>query len=308
MKLTRREFLSWAGKALGAMVLPKETEWAGPGTLPARPLGRTGCAVTLFGLGGGGILRTAGRTAEAVSVIRRALEQGVNFFDAAPDCGQNEEYLGEALQGDRKKIFLASKTRDRSRDGSLELLESSLRRLKTGHLDLWQLDGLREMSDLEQLFSKEGAIRAVEQAKAEKRIRFVGITGEWAPDVLAEAVRRYPFDAAAVPINPADRARLSFIEEFLPLAAEKGMGVIARKVTAGGALLEDPARLTPAEAIRYALGQPGVSTALVGCSTPEEVDQNAAAARLRPLPPEERVQLEERVRLLAPQYAYFKRG
>jgi len=315
VKVTRREFLSWAGKALGAMVFAKTADragWAAPGSsgqvLPTRPLGRTGHAVTLFSLGGEGILRTTGRMREAVPVIRRALELGVNYFDTAPAYQQSQDYLGEGLQGDREKIFLTSKTHERSRDGSLKLLENSLRRLKTSHLDLWQLHDLREMSELDEIFSKDGAIRAVEEAKAQKKIRFVGITGHTAPDVLIEAARRYPFDTALVAINPADRPRLSFIEEFLPVAEEKGMGVIAMKVMAHGSLLEDPVRLTPAEAMGYALGQPAVSTALIGCSTPEEVEQNAAAvAGFRPLPPEELSRLEERVRLLAPRYSTFKR-
>ncbi len=312
MKVTRREFLNWAGKALAGLALmkaPQGTGWAEPGVLPTRPLGRTGHAVTLFALGGEGVLRTTGRMKEAVPVIRRALELGVNYFDTAPAYQQSQDYLGEGLQGDRQKIFLASKTHERSRDGSLKLLENSLRRLKTDHLDLWQLHDLREMSELDQIFSKEGAIRAVEEAKAQKKIRFVGITGHTAPDVLLEALRRYPFDTALVAINPADRVRLSFIEEFLPPAAEKGMGVIAMKVMAHGSLLEDPVRLSPAEAMTYALSQPGVSTALIGCSTPAEVEQNAAAvAGFQAMPAGELSDLEERVRPLAGQYSTFKRG
>ena len=112
------------------------------------------------------------------------------------------------------------------------------------------------MEELDLIFAKDGAIQAMEQAKAQGMIRFMGITGHTAPDVLIEAARRYPLDTALVAINPADRLRLSFIEEFLPVAAGKGMGVIAMKVLAWGLLLRDPVRLTPAEAIGYALSQP----------------------------------------------------
>lgn len=123
-----------------------------------------------------------------------------------------------------------------------------------------------------------------------------------------EAVRRHPFDTALVAVNAADRARLSFIEEFLPVAAEKGMGVIAMKVMARGLLLDDPVRLTPAEALGYALSQ-AVSIALIGCSTPAEVEQNAAAlSGFRPLSPELLRQLDERVNPFSPRYSYFKRG
>lgn len=314
MELSRREFLGWTVKALMVLAFLKGTGrlgWAAPGlgasSLPTRPLGRTGHQVTLVSLGGEGILRTTGRMREAVPVIRRALELGINYFDTAPAYQQSQDYLGEGLQGDRDRVFLASKTHDRSREGSLRLLENSLRRLKTDHLDLWQLHDLEEVEELDLIFSKNGAIRAMEEAKAQGRIRFMGITGHTAPDVLAEAIRRYPFDTALVAINVADRARLSFIEQFLPAAAQKNMGVIAMKVMARGLLLGDPVRLTPAEAIAYALSQP-VNTALIGCSTPEEVEQNVqAASRFQPLTSEQLNRLEERVKPWSRQFDYFKR-
>lgn len=307
--------MAWAAKVLAAFALMKGTGplgWAvprsgTPSALPTRPLGRTGHEVTLVSLGGEGILRTTGRMREAVPVIRRALELGINYFDTAPAYQQSQDYLGEGLQGERQRIFLASKTHDRSREGSLRLLESSLRRLKTDHLDLWQLHDLEETEELEVIFSKDGAIHAMEEAKVQGMIRFMGITGHTAPDVLVEAIRRYPFDTALVAVNAADRARLSFIEQFLPAAAEREMGVIAMKVMARGLLLNDPVRLTPAEAMAYALSH-SVSTALIGCSTLEEVEQNVeAVSRFQPLSLEQLNRLEERVRPWARQFGYFKR-
>ncbi len=315
MRLDRREFLGWMTKGLIGLGLWKAaapllaSELPTAPALPVRPLGRTGHSVTLFALGGEGILRTSGRMKEAVPVIRRALERGVNYFDTAPAYQQSQDYLGEGLEGGRDRIFLAAKTHDRTRDGSLRLLEDSLRRLRTDHLDLWQLHDLREMEELDQIFSENGAIHALEKARTEGRVRFLGITGHTDPAVLTEALRRYPFDTALVSINPADRERLSFIEEFLPAARQKGIGVIAMKVLAHGMLLEDPVRLSPQEAIGYVLSQPAVSTALIGCSTPEEVDQNVRAAlEFQPLSPAALQGLEQRVGPWARQFAYFKRA
>src|SRR5947209_19695494 len=121
--------------------------------LPRRPLGRTGRDVTLFGLGGEGVLRTHGRTAEAVRVIHRALDQGVNYCDTAPAYAGSLDYYGAALGERRREVFLASKTHDRTRDGSLRLLDESLRRLRTDHLDLWQLHDLRTTNDLDRIFA-----------------------------------------------------------------------------------------------------------------------------------------------------------
>ena len=94
-----------------------------PLPLPTRTLGRTGHNATLFALGGEGVLRTHGRTKEAVAVIHRALDQGVNYCDTAPAYASSMDYYGEALGERRAEIFLASKTADRTRDGSLRILD-----------------------------------------------------------------------------------------------------------------------------------------------------------------------------------------
>src|SRR6516165_10263944 len=125
--------------------------------LPRRPLGRTGCEVTTFGLGGEGILRTHGRMAEAVRVIHQALDAGVSYCDTAPAYASSQDYYGAALGERRREIFLASKTHDRTRDGSLRLLDDSLKRLRTDRLDLWQLHDLRTKEHLDRIFAKGGA-------------------------------------------------------------------------------------------------------------------------------------------------------
>jgi len=132
--------------------------------LPHRPLGSTGRDVTLFGLGGEGILRTNGETSKAVQVIHRALDSGINYFDTAPAYASSRDYYGAALGERRQQVFLASKTHDRSYDGSLRLLDDSLVRLRTDYLDLWQLHDLRTKADLNQIFARDGALRALIQA------------------------------------------------------------------------------------------------------------------------------------------------
>jgi len=239
--------------------------------LPTRPLGKTGHSVTILGLGGEGVLRTWGRTEDAVAVIRRALQAGITYCDTAPAYSASQDYYGEVLPEYRDRVFLASKTHDRSRDGSLRLLEDSLRRLKTDHLDLWQLHNLNESSELEAIFGRDGAIQAMEQARREGLVRFLGITGHFDPTVLVEAIRRYPFDAILVALNAADRARLSFIEQLLPMASDRGLGIIGMKVLAKGTLLRPDGVATLRHALGYVLSLP-VSTAIVGFNTQALVD------------------------------------
>ena len=276
-------------------------------SIPRRPLGKTGVEVSIFALGGEGILRTRGRTAAAARVIERALDEGVTYCDTAPAYADSLDYYGASLGERREGIFLASKTHDRTRDGSLRLLDDSLRRLRIDRLDLWQLHDLRTADDLRRIFAKDGALEALLRAREEGRTRFLGITGHHDPAILLEAMRRFDFDTVLVALNAADVHRLSFARTVLADAARRGMGVIAMKVAAQGALLER-GRLTMAEAMGYALSLDGVSTAVIGCRTPAEVSENAGIARsFAPLPSAAMRRLEERTLETADEASYFKK-
>ncbi len=276
--------------------------------LPKRPLGRTGEDVTIFGLGGEGVLRTRGRTAEAVAVVHRALDLGVNYVDSAPAYAGCLDYLGEALDGRRDDVFLASKTHDRTRDGSLRLLDDSLRRLRTDRLDLWQLHDLRTPADLERIFGPAGAFEALVQARDAGLVRFLGVTGHHDPVILGEALSRFDFDTVLVALNAADRHRLSFIETVLPQAAARGTGVVAMKVFGGGPLV-GRGGLSPEEALNYSLSLHGVATAIVGCSTTAEVDANVEIARrFEPLDRDAMPDLERRIATHEAAFTSYKRS
>lgn len=274
-----------------------------------RPLGKTGALVETFSFGGEGILRTSGRQRDAVPVILEALRLGVRYFDTAPAYAQSQDYYGaafrEAGEAARDRVFLASKTHARDREGSLRLLDDSLRRIGTDRLDLWQLHDLRDVAELDEIFGRGGAIEAVERARADGRVRFVGITGHHDPAVLVEAMRRYPVDTVLCAINPADPRRLPFLTTVVPEARRRGVGIIGMKIMGHGLLLEDGAA-TPSELIRYAASF--ADTSIVGCSSVEEVRQNVAAARApsAPMPADERAALEARIAPRAGRYDYFK--
>jgi predicted aldo/keto reductase-like oxidoreductase len=275
-----------------------------PHPIPTRALGKTGRQVTLFGLGGEGILRTWGEDRQAARVITRALDQGVTYCDTAPAYAGSLDYYGATLGERRQQIFLASKTHDRTRDGSLKLLEQSLRRAHTDHFDLWQLHDLRTQDDLSRIFGKGGALEALLQAKAEGRVKHLGITGHHDPAILLDAMRRFDFDTVLVALNAADIHRLPFFSTVVAEAAKRGMGVIAMKTCAQKRLLY---RLSMAEALGYAWSLAGVSLAIVGCETPEEVDENAEIARsFQPFAVETMRELELRTQSEHRAFAYFK--
>jgi len=248
--------------------------------MPTRPLGKTGHAPRLFSLGGQSTLETGGKTDEALAIISRAIDLGVNYIDTAAAYGRgvSETYIGEVMKSRRNEVFLASKTHNRTYDGSMELLERSLKQLQTDHLDLWQLHNVRTQEDLDRIFHKEGAIKALERARDEKMVRFLGITGHRDPFVLKKGIEQYPFDTILMALNAADRHHLSFIDNLLPTAVEKNMGIIGMKIPARGKIFREGGLSSMEQAMRYVLTFP-VSTVIVGITSLDEVEEDIRIAR-----------------------------
>ena len=309
--LSRREFVkAVVGGVAAGMVAGTPDGLTAPAhkPMPSRPLGGTGHPVRLFSLGGQATLEKPDTTEESRAIIDRAIDLGVNYIDTARiyGGGLSEGYIGQVMKRRRKEVFLASKTRDRSYDGSMRSLETSLATLQTDHLDLWQVHNIMLDDDLERIFSRNGAIRALEKAREQKLVRFLGITGHYDPAVLRRGIERYPFDTLLVALNPADRARASFIDGLLPVAVEKGMGIIGMKVPARGRLLRANGVATMKDAMRYVLTLP-VSTVIVGISTLEELEENVRIAReFQPLDAAGMKRLEDLARPYAEEVTFFK--
>ncbi|MGD0839399.1 MAG: aldo/keto reductase [Polyangia bacterium] len=275
-------------------------------TAVTRTLGSTGARVLPISLGGEGILRTTGRSQQAVPVILEALRLGVRYCDTAPAYQQSQDYYGEAFRsagkGSREGVLLASKCHERARDHALRLLDDSLRRLGTDHLDTWQMHDLRERDELDVLTGKGGALQAALEAKADGRIRFVGLTGHHDPGVLLEAMRRFSFDTVLVAINPADGRYRPFLPTVVAEARRQHMGVVGMKSLAAGRLLD----IAPAaELLRYTATH--ADTVVVGCSTVEEVRANLAlVSNFEPMSKAQQRALEARAASRACTYDYFK--
>ena len=271
-----------------------------------RPLGRTGARVLPVSLGGEGILRTTGRAREAVPVILEALRLGVRYCDTAPAYQQSQDYYGEAFRAAgkaaRDAVFLASKTHERTRDRALRLLDDSLRRLGTDRLDLWQMHDLRDRDEIDVLTGQGGALEAAAEAKRDGRVRFVGLTGHHDPDVLTEAMRRFPFDSLLVAINPADPRYRPFLPTAVAEARRRGMGVVGMKVLGAGRLTREAPAV---DLIRY--GASHADTVIIGCASVAEVRANFAVNdAFVAMTDDERRALERKVEARAAAYDFFK--
>jgi hypothetical protein len=276
--------------------------------MPTRPLGKTGYSVCLFSLGGQATLEQGGRTEEALAIINRAIDLGVNYIDTAAAYGRgiSETYIGVVMRSRRKEVYLASKTHDRNYDGSMRLLELSLKHLQTDHLDLWQLHNVRTDEDLEKIFAKDGAIKAMEKAREEKMVRFLGITGHYDPFVLQKGIEQYPFDSILMALNAADKHNRSFIDNLLPVAVEKKMSIVGMKVPARGRIFREGGISTMSQAMRYVLTLP-VSTIIAGISTVKELEENVQITKdFKPCTSAEMAKLEELTKPYYSEASWFK--
>ncbi|MEO0395707.1 MAG: aldo/keto reductase [Cyanobacteria bacterium P01_A01_bin.137] len=260
---------------------PSSTTTLATLVMPQRQLGRTQVELPILGLGGAGRtpLSSPNQEQAAIEQIQRAFTLGIRYFDTAASYGPSEQYLGKVLPQYRSEIFLASKTAARDYDGAWRNLERSLRRLNTDYLDLWQFHHVSFESELDTLFGNNGAVKALEEAKAQGLVRFSGITGHHEPEIIAIGLQRYPFDHTLIPINAADiHHPRPFIPTVLPLAQAQNIGVTAMKVPAYGRLLKPGVLDGMHQALGYTMSQPGVHCTIIAAETISQLEENVRVA------------------------------
>jgi len=274
--------------------------------LPKRPLGKTGVEISILGLGGEGILRTHDEEEKAVPLIDRALDLGITYFESARAYASSESYYGMALKERRKDIFLASKSHERTGDGTLKQLEVTLKNMKTDFLDLWMIHDVRTPKDVEQIFGPKGAIKAFEAAKRNKLVRLIGISGHRNPTILSRALNLFPFDVVLMPVNPAEPHYWSFLGEVLPKAMDKGMGILGMKTLSRGVCVKIFGNESVETFLRFALTQP-ISAAVVGCDTIEQLEMNVWLAQsFQPMDQEDQTVLINKVKSYSREMMYYK--
>ena len=250
--------------------------------IPKRPLGRTGLQTSILGVGGYHI-GSAKDLPEARRIVDEAIDAGLNFFDNAWDYheGKSEEWLGAALEGKRDKVILMTKVCTHGRDKKVAMtqLEESLRRLRTDHLDVWQIHEVVYYDDPERIFAPNGAIEALAQAKQQGKVRFVGFTGHKDPEIhLKMLSHNFPFDTVQMPLNCFDASFRSFETHVLPELNRRGIAPLGMKSLGGSGEMVTKGAVTPAQALRYAMSLP-VGVTISGMNSPEVLHQNLEIAR-----------------------------
>ena len=271
--MKRRSFVggAFAGTSItGAFAAPQKVKAGG---IPTATFGKTGVKVSIIAQGGARMdLHPDVQTAAAH--VRKVHDLGITYFDCARSYwgGRSEEAYGIGLQGLRKNVFLTTKTLKRTAKEVEQELETSLRTLKTDHVDLWQMHSIENQGDIDKILAPGGAMEAFEAAKKAGKCRFIGFTGHFDPEAHAALLKAYKnWDTVLMPVHAADHAYLSFEKTALPLAKEFGLGVQAIKVFCKAFLLRS---LSPTECLRYVLSQPGVHVAVCGAGTQGQMEDN----------------------------------
>ena len=252
------------------------------GTIPLRKFGRSDAKISALGFGGHH-LGDAPDEKTAVEIVHQAVDGGMTFFDNCWEYrrGKTEIWMGAGLKGRRDKVFLMTKTCPHGRDAglALQMLEESLRRLQTDHLDLWQVHGMAFDNDPELFIRKNGAAEALEKAKKDGKVRFVGFTGHQNPKVhLAMLKTGFPFDSVQMPLNAFDANFRSFEQQVLPELNKRGIAALGMKPLNGHGEAIKHGVITAEEALRYAMSLP-VATTITGIDSLEVLQQNLSIAQ-----------------------------
>ncbi len=271
--------------------------------VPKRPLGKTGVQVSAIGVGGYHLGSTRDQQ-EANDLVAMALDAGINFFDNAWDYhdGMSEERLGNALKGKCDQAFLMTKvcTHGRGKDVAMQMLEQSLRRLQTDHLDLWQIHEVIYYNDPDLIFRAGGAAEALQEAKQQGKVRFIGFTGHKDPAIhLRMLQQNFPFDTVQMPLNAFDATFRSFETQVMPEALKRGIAVLGMKSLGGSGEMVTSGAITAHEGLRYTMSLP-VATTISGMDSIAVLEQNLQVAKgFQPMSAADMQALRDRVRIYA---------
>jgi aryl-alcohol dehydrogenase-like predicted oxidoreductase len=297
---TRREFLEVTAAAIASTSALGAQGTTNSMQIPHRTFGRTGIQVSALGVGGFH-LGAADNVAEARRIVDTALDAGITFFDNAWEYhdGRSEEWLGEALKQKRDRAFLMTKvcSHGRSKSIAMRMLEDSLTRLQTDHLDLWQIHEVIYENDPDLIFKPDGAAEALAQAKKDGKVRFVGFTGHKDPAIhLKMLAQGFPFDSVQMPLNCFDANFRSFETQVLPEVNRRGMAALGMKSMGGSGEMVTHGAVTAAEALRYAMSLP-VAVTISGMDSLGVLKQNLeVACGFQPMSQAEMQQLRDRCR------------
>lgn len=257
------------------------------GDMLYRRFGRTEELISIIGMGGFHLGKSAVTDAEAVRLVHQGIDRGITFIDNCWDYngGRSELRAGVALAqgGYRDRVFLMTKVDGRTRKEAAAQIDASLLRMRTDRIDLIQHHEILRFDDSDRIFAEGGAMEAFIEAKQAGKLRYIGFTGHKDPRIhlqmLAVAAERgFHFDAVQMPLNVMDAHFRSFAHLVLPYLVQHGIAVLGMKAFADSVLLKSGAPIAPVEYLQYQMNLP-VSVTITGIERQRDLDQAFEAVR-----------------------------
>ena len=281
-EFTRRDFIKTTGVvAAGTILAPtvacSSTPYDSKG-LPTTMLGNTGARIPLLIMGLGSRFMAVDEDT-GLEILETGLNKGLYYWDTAAsyknDQQYSEERVGKILPSVRERVFLSSKVQERSGEEAKRTIETSLKRLNTDYIDLYQIHSINNEEEVEKFGDKDGVLPVLKKYQEEGVIRNIGFTGHTSAAAMKKTAEMYDFDTMLIALNHQKQGE-KFEEQPLPFAAKKGMGVLAMKVIRPRETVNG---LDPKDLVRYALSLDGVTAAVIGTDSVEVLDKNVETIR-----------------------------
>jgi uncharacterized protein len=298
---TRRDFIKATGAVTAGVVLaPSAACSASPYDakgLPTAILGKTGVRIPRLIMGLGSRFMAVDEN-KGLEILETALSKGLYYWDTAASYRNaeqaSEERIGKILKSVRGQVFLASKVGERKADDAKRTIETSLKRLQTDYIDLYQIHSVTNEEEVKQFGNADGVLPVLRKYQEEGVIKYIGFTGHTSASAMKLAAEMYDFDTMLIALNHQEQGKQPFEEQPVPFAAKKGMGVLAMKVIRPRETVNG---LDPNDLVKYALSLKDVTAAVIGTDSVDVLNKNIATLQsFKPLSDERmrelRVQLD----------------
>jgi len=281
-EFTRRDFIKTSGVvAAGTILAPTVACSSSPYDskgLPTTMLGNTGARIPLLIMGLGSRFMAVDEDT-GLEILETGLNKGLYYWDTAAsyknDQQYSEERIGKILPSVRERIFLSSKVGERNADDAKRTIETSLKRLNTDYIDLYQIHSINNEEEVEKFGDKDGVLPVLKKYQEEGVIRNIGFTGHTSAAAMKKTAEMYDFDTMLIALNHQKQGE-KFEEQPVPFASKKGMGVLAMKVIRPRETVNG---LDPKDLVRYALSLDGVTAAVIGTDSLEVLEKNVETIR-----------------------------
>ena len=279
-EFTRRNFIKTTGAVTaGAILAPTIACSSSPYDskgLPTTMLGSTGARIPLLIIGTGSRFMAA-EEEKGLEILETALNKGLYYWDTAAnyknDTQFSEERIGKILPSVRERVFLSTKVAPRDAEGAKRTIETSLKRLNTDYINLYQIHSVANEEEVKKFGDKDGVLPVLKKYQEEGVIHNIGFTGHTSASAMKLAAEMYDFDTMLIALNHQEKGKQPFEEQPVPFAAKKGMGVLAMKVIRPRETVNG---LDPNDLVRYALSLDGVTAAVIGTDNLEVLNKNIA--------------------------------